>query len=103
MEELKKTITETMQMAEETAALFYQQKNKEGLQILETVIGKIMNTITEIINYQAEHNIKIFEDRIFNIILTEAMKAIENKDMVLFADLLVYEINDVLDGCYQQL
>lgn len=103
MEQLKQTITETIQLAEATANLFYQQKNQEGLQVLDAVITNIMNTVTDIMNYQKNTNQVVFEDQIFNLILSEALKAIEKKDMVLFADILVYEVNDVLDGCLHKL
>lgn len=103
MDKLRKDIEATMELSENSARLFYQQKPEEGFRVLESVINSIMTTVTNILHYQSEHNVAIFEDQIFNVVLNEAMKAIEQKDMILFADLLVFEVNDILRGCLNRL
>ena len=96
MEQLKDSIENTIEMVDSTATLFYQQKNQEGLQVLEPVLSNIIDTINRIQNYQMNSDTNGFDHQIFNVVLTEAMKAIEKKDLVLFADILTYEVNDML-------
>lgn len=103
MEQLKISIEKTIQIVENTARLFYQQKNREGYQELDNTVGQIMNTVEQILIYQRETKTRIFEDQILNIVLAEAMNALEKKDLVLFADLLVFEVNDILRECFNKL
>ena len=103
MEQLRKAIEETIKCVEATASLFYQQKNQEGFQALEPLINGIMTTVNHIQDYQLSGHKIIFEDQIFNTVLTAAMKAIEEKDTVLIADILIYEVNEMFQESINRL
>lgn len=103
MEHLKISIEETIQIIENTARLFYQQRNPEGIRELDKTVNHILHTVEKILDFQNETKDRIFEDQIFNTVLAEAMKAMEQKDMVLFADIMVFEINDIFRECLNKL
>jgi hypothetical protein len=96
MEKLKDNINKAMRSIDKTATLFYQQKNQEGFQELDITLNTLMETINVVMTYQASQNVKLIDDQILNKVLLEAMKAIEHKDTVLIADILTYEVNEML-------
>lgn len=95
MGELSITVNETIQAVEEVTALFYQQNNQEGMRMLELLIGRIVDTVSNIQQYQAGLEREVFSVKVFNDILSKALKAMEQKDMILFSDILFYEINSM--------
>ncbi len=103
MKELVDNIKSTIELIESAAGLFYQQKRQEGLQQLELVIGSITDTAQRIVSYQAEMQVVLMEEIVFNAVLTEALKSLEQKDFILLADILVFEINGLFYDCLNQL
>ncbi|MDF2486387.1 MAG: hypothetical protein K0R46_2555 [Herbinix sp.] len=95
MENIKQTITEVLKNIELTAESFYQQKQNEGYQGLVPIIDSLI-VITEFMSgveqtsELSEHNILIKNA------LQDASEAIANKDGVLLADILKYDISDAL-------
>jgi len=75
--------------------LFYQNKINEGYSCLDKTLGKISEAIEEIIKYQASSGQDIQGDKIIKI-LTEALKALEKKDSLLLADILQYDLKELL-------
>lgn len=100
---LKYSIVEARKVMKQTTYLFYQQKNKEGFQKLDYTLNALLQVVNEIINFQSGNNEKLVEEQILNVVLTEAMKAIEQKDTILLADILTYEIDDMLEECLKRL
>lgn len=96
MENLKSSIQEGIMAIESNTVLFYQQKPQEGFRQLDTTLSILMDTVNKILKYQSGKEEKIFEDQIFNAVLAEAMKAIEKKDIVLLADILIFEVSELL-------
>lgn len=103
MEQLISSMKETVQMIEDTTTLFYQQKNQEGFLALDAMLHSIVNTVGKIENYQALLDEKIFDSEIFSVVLTEAMKALEQKDMVLVSDIMIFEVITMFEECFNRL
>lgn len=95
---VKKSVTEI----EEVVELFYQQKLQEALDKFQGVIGSIMTAIDTLFTYKAEHKeFELDEVKITNT-LKDAMGALEDRDMVLLADILQYDyleyMNELLEN-----
>jgi hypothetical protein len=103
MEQLKDNIENALQVVEKTAALFYQQKVQEGYERLDTALQCLIFTMNLIVAYQADRNEEIADEDLMNTALTEAMKAMEQKDIVLLADILIYEVNGLLEESLRRI
>lgn len=95
---VKKSVTEI----EEVVELFYQQKLQEALDKFQVVISGMMTAIDTLFTYKAENEgFEIDEIKITNT-LKDAMKALEDRDMVLLADILQYDyleyMNELLEN-----
>jgi len=103
MVHMKNSIQEAMKVIEETTTLFYQQKNKEGFLRLDSTLNSLMQAVNEIVNYQVDKKVQIIDEQILNVVLTEAMKAIEQKDTILLSDLLIFEVKDMFEECLSKI
>lgn len=99
---LRSKIEETIQIIDNNTDLFYQNKIDEGYKHLDNTLIKISDTIEEVIKYQSQCGKDIQGESIVGI-LTEAMKALENKDALLLADILQYELKEVLEEVKSEL
>ncbi len=98
----KDIVSKSVKEIEEVVELFYQQKLQEALIKFEGVIGSIMTSIDTLFIYKSEHEeFELDEVKITNI-LKDAMKALEDGDMVLLADILQYDyleyMQEILDN-----
>ncbi len=84
-------IKEIILMIEKTSSLFYQNKMNEGYFELEKLITYISDTMNELFQ---THIINADEKNILNI-LKSAMDAMEQKDTLLLADILEYELKEI--------
>lgn len=92
MQSIKGIFAQTIIDIEEVTECFYKQKNKEGYARLDGVLESISSAVDKIFEYKLENNsIEIDETRLIST-LTDAMKAIEEKDTILLADIFQYEI-----------
>ncbi len=103
MEKLLESMKVAMELIEETAGLFYQQKQQEGLQKLEQMIAVIMAMLENVRCYQKDQPILRLEERQFNLILTNALEVLAQKDYVLLADILTFEVNGVIGNALKEL
>jgi hypothetical protein len=78
--------------------LFYGQKEAEGYQQLESVLISITNAIDVIykLKEEDESTNKIQQDEFVGT-LSEALNAMENRDSILLADILQYDIKEKLE------
>lgn len=83
-----------IQLIGDVTTLFYQNKINKGYQRLEKLIDIIDITMTEL---HSEDIVKI-EERNITTILADAMKAMEQQDALLLADILEYELKEVFQG-----
>ncbi len=94
MAELKKNLQQMNKDIEEITDHFYRKQDKEGYDKLNQNIPKIMGVIEEIMVFASKNkNIQIDENAILNA-LNKAMNAMEQKDTVLIADILKYELSE---------
>lgn len=98
----KETVIKSVKEVEDIVELFYQQKLQEALSKFEVAIGGMIAAIDTLFTFRAEHeNFELDEIKITNT-LKEAMKALENGDLVLLADILQYDyleyMNELLEN-----
>lgn len=72
----------------ETVEALYQQDISKGYSELDMLLGAITDALQ-----RGELNVELES---FNVILRKAMEAMEEKDMVLVADILNYELRECL-------
>lgn len=103
MKDLKKEIEIVIKDLERIVEMLYQQKIQDAYSELNTVLGKIME-ITEVIqNYTAQNPDKeIYMEDLLNA-LKETLSAMEEKDVVLVADVLKYEVIEKLNDIVEQI
>lgn len=96
--ELAKRIEETEKNIDTTAELFYQQKNQMAYTELEKVIVDLSQIIEEA--YRKNQGNEEVMSRIndLTIVLQDVVVSLEDKDSVLIADLLKYEITEKLSA-----
>lgn len=82
---------------DDTTALFYQQKIEEGYKKLESTIILLSETINDIYAYELAGNQIGMEENQLVETLTEAMKAMEEKDTVLLSDILQYDLKEIFE------
>ena len=95
MEKIERCIDTIQKQIEGITNSFYQQKIQDGYQELISII----DNFTVLINIMEENYPKSkFEDVNNNLmsILANMMDAMNNKDTVLIADILNYDISDIL-------
>lgn len=103
MEYLKQILLETVQAIEATTVCFYQNKTSEGYRRLDDTLLRLGEVMTEVGQYRQQGNdVALDETETMNK-LTEALKALEMKDTLLLADILEYEIKDILMKGYSSL
>lgn len=85
-----KAVEDVIQSIEYVANLFYQNKHKLGYEELEKLLILIEDTLVKV--YQSNELI-VNESNILGI-LKDAMIAMEQKDTLLLADILEYELKE---------
>lgn len=97
MVELGAILEESIQSIEETTMMFYQQKIEEGYKLLENTLTLLTNTMNCIFNYINDGNdIGVNQEKLIEV-LVKAMKSIEVKDIILFSDILQYELKELFE------
>jgi acetyl-CoA carboxylase beta subunit len=93
---IEKSITEAIDAISRVTDLFYQSKTEEGYKELEKVLI-VLNNMVNVIAMEARNGVNILLDEgKLNEILTEAMKALEAGDTILFSDIFEYDLKDLL-------
>lgn len=99
---IKENLVSCINLTEEMNICFYQQNNDRGYQLLNAVLGSLMNVIEELTYLKNNGLISVDIDS-FNKILESALQALENHDTVLFADIMQFEIIDLLKNIDKEL
>ncbi len=92
----KEMIIDASKAIENNIALFYQQKNKEGYEMLESALALLIQTTNGILNSQIGKDDLHIEEQKLNDILSKAMNAIESGDTILFSDVLYFDLIPLL-------
>lgn len=77
-----------IQMVEDIAMGLYQQDKRRGVEQMETLIKELLNFVK-----QDELDINVEK---FNKVLVAVMNALEIRDYVLLADILSYDLKELL-------
>lgn len=91
MSQQKESVQKSVKEVEEVIDLFYQQKLQEALNKFESVLGNMMIAIDALFTYKAENKEFQFDEIKLTNTLKDAMRALEEGDMVLLADILQYD------------
>lgn len=82
---------------------FYQQKMSEAYQGMELLLASLTSMVANLSSYQKEQKEFSYKQQDLLKILKEAMQALEEKDAVLLADILEYELKAFLESLESQL
>lgn len=97
MSQEKELIVETIDEIRNTVELFYQQKQKQALNRLEAVIGKITIAVDTLFAYNhANDEFEMDEEKLKDS-LKECMGALEDSDFILMADILQYDFAEYME------
>jgi len=100
MTSFKEMIIETIQSIEDNTLLFYQQKEKEGYEKLESTFTMLIQTVNGILETKSKNNDIYIDEKVLNSILSNAMNAIKLRDTVLLSDILYFDLKPLLEQCY---
>ena len=87
----KKQIELIIDRVQDVIDLFYQQNNAEAFGKFGNIIGDMTHAVDMLASYKAEHSDFDMDETKICDILNEAMKALEDRDTVLMADILQYD------------
>lgn len=89
MEEKKIALS---QIAESVAMGLYQQDQQRGLERINNLVTELLNITKEL----EKEDGSVLNMQAMNQILLEAMKALEVRDYILLADILFYDLRELL-------
>lgn len=95
MSDLKDWIMSVVIIVEETATLFYQQKSQDAYTKLLQGIDELTIIIGKLDEIPIKDSLNIDKNKLLNT-LKETMHALEDRDTVLIADILQYDLIDQL-------
>lgn len=96
MNQLKDKIVASISAIDQTTDYFYQNNPNKGFAELDTTIVILSQAINEIYVYNQQQKNQQINDKEILGVLSEAMKAMETKDMILLADILQYDLKVLL-------
>lgn len=97
MNDIKERIEDTKNKIEEVTKLFYQQKASDAYEQLEIVLTLITQIVDMIYDMDINPNIREENTKVLIGALQETLQAMEDKDSVLVADILKYEVEEKLE------
>lgn len=92
MTDIKKNIQERIQSMDAIAELFYQQQDGKGMEELNAELPRLVTAIDEMYLYKQEHEDMLFDDTQINEALQQMLSSMEEKDYILLADVIKYEM-----------
>ena len=90
-------ITDAIKSIEDNTSLFYQQKNKEGYEMLNNTLELLIKTTNGILGIQKDKSELFIDEQELNTILGNAMNAIESGDSILLSDILYFDLRPLLE------
>lgn len=95
MEKMKNNLYNIIMELGKISENLYQQRIQEGYDLLNIGLGHIMDLLESVFNIKKNQDIAFDENKMLNN-LKLAMDAMEKKDNVLLADILIYDISEQL-------
>lgn len=87
---------------ERVTDLFYKQKHQEGYVEFITLIDDIFELLNAVASSNTEEECKALDQKLRGTLM-EAMEALTKKDHILLADILKYDIKDLLNEILDKL
>lgn len=103
MSEEKEKIVNTIKEIQEGLDLFYQQKTVEALKKFDEMLEAILSLIDTLFSFKESHDDFMFDEEKIKTSMTEAMGALEEKDMILLADIIQYDFVDYIEELIQDM
>lgn len=103
MNDLKKEIEMIITELEAIVEMFYQQKTQDAYLKLDSALEKIMTMTGSVQNYQENYPTKTINMEDLLNALKETLEAMEEKDAILVADTLKYEVVEKLNDIAAQI
>ncbi|MCD7824806.1 MAG: hypothetical protein LUH14_02395 [Clostridiaceae bacterium] len=94
----KQLVVATINELQENVELFYQQKTEEALQQFDGILAKLATMIDVLFQYKTSHEGFSLDEEKIKGALVEAMNALEERDMVLVADIMQYDFVEYIEG-----
>lgn len=92
-----KLINDSVKAIEDNTDLFYQQKEKEGYEMLNNTLTLLIQTVNTILELQAQSDAQNFPVQTYNEVLSDALHALEYGDTILFSDILYFDLKPLLE------
>lgn len=93
----RKLVLDASKAIADNTALFYQQKQKDGYDMLDCTLTLLVQATNKILDSQLENNELIMDQGKLNEVLSSAMNAIEGGDTILLSDILYFDLKPLLD------
>lgn len=91
----ERIIMNAVNAIESNTELFYQQKQNEGYQMLNTTLVMLMQAINAIKELQSDGDSSNIDE--LNYVLSFAVNALESKDTILLSDILYFDLKPLLE------
>lgn len=101
--EEKKMIVKSLEDMRQNVDLFYQQKTGEALVKFDGVLEKLLHVTDTLFSYRESHEAFTFDENRIKEILTEAMNALEERDLILVADILQYDYIEYIEEIIENM
>lgn len=92
IETIKNNVINLIENIEEMVICFYQQKKEQGYAKLDETLNLLGNVMDELSYLKKENDKLSFDLDSMNIALNHALVALQEKDTILFSDILNYEL-----------
>lgn len=99
----KVTLCILMKQIQANADMFYQQNNREAFELFGKLINDISTISVQIFELKNADLAIEFDEKRYLSILTDAMNALEARDEVLLADIINYDLLEILGTVEKQL
>ncbi len=103
MSKEKQMVADTIEEMKNNIDLFYQQKTREALSGFDGILEKLLGVTDTLFSYRQEHEEFALDEERIKENLTEAMKALEECDMILLADILQYDFVEYIEEIMENM
>jgi hypothetical protein len=97
MKELEIEINDLIKNIDQITIKFYQQHTEDGYLMLNDTLAMIMKVVERLSEYKTNNSEKEIDIAGINQVLSSALYALEEKDTILFSDVLQYELKALLE------
>lgn len=101
--EIKKELQLALDHINKVTDSLYKQDVKNGYLQLNDAIGVITTAINSIFEYKKNNVDFVIDEKKIVETFSEALNAMENKDTILLADILQYEVSEQFNHILEQL